>query len=411
MLFNKARANKLMQEQSIDVLIATSSDNVHYLTNHQNVTHEFIQSSNIFALYAPGTTPDACAIIPAIEAETFVTSESWIQDVYLVGLFTRARMDGAQLDSFAAACEAMIDKASQANTAIEGLVTALSRRGLTGARIGLDETGLSVLDWNRVVAALPDATIVPAGSLLLTSRLVKTPEEIERLRRASEITELAVKVALEELRPGVSDLEMQRRYEIALIENGANPSFTLFASGSRSSQPQLITVPRIIEAGDLVRWDLGCRYNRYHSDTARAVILGEPSDRQARIWDALSTGVENALALIRPGVMPFELFEAAISPLRGLNLPNYERFHCGHGIGISVYDPPMVAAADAGNSVFRIAPIEGGLEAGMVLNVEVGYYVHGVEGFLCEDTILVTDNGLERFTNAPKSLDLAVYMS
>jgi Xaa-Pro dipeptidase len=411
MLFNKARAERLMSEQKVDVVVATSPENVEYLSGHRNITHQFIRSSNVFALHAPHANPGACAIIPAIEAETYVASGAWIEDVCLVGLFTRAPADEAVLDEFGRECKALIDSAWSANSAVEGLVTALDRRGLAAARIGLDETGLSFTDWNRVVDALPEASIVPAASLLLNARLVKSEEEIYRLRRASEITELAVRKTLETLRPGLTDLDLQTRYNTILMENDADPSFALFASGSRTSQPQLLTAPRIIEDGDLVRWDLGCTYRSYHSDTARAVILGEPVDRQKRLWNALAQGVEAALEIARPGALPADLFEAAIAPLRSLDLPNYHRFHCGHGIGISVYDPPMIAKSDSGNSVFRVAAMEGGLEPGMVLNVEVGYYVQGFEGFLCEDTILVTEAGCERFTNAPKTLDLKMYLA
>ncbi|MGE0503427.1 MAG: M24 family metallopeptidase [Rhizobiaceae bacterium] len=411
MLLNKTRAEKLMSAHGLDVLVASTPENVEYLTDHHNITHRFMRNANVFALFAPASTPQASAIIPAIEVETFVSCNSWIDDVYLVGSFTRAQGDPSRMDEFGLACRDLIERARPATSAVDGLVQALSLRGLATARIGLDETGLSVTDWNRVVEALPGASIVPASSVLQTTKLVKTPEEIDRLRRASEITELAVAAAVKTLRPGMTDMDLQRRYHAALVEHDAWPSFALFASGRRTSQPQLLTAPKVIEAGDLVRWDIGCTYKSYHSDTARQVILGKPNDRQRRLWDALSTGVEAALGLIKAGARPADLFEAAINPLRELNLTNYHRFHCGHGIGIVVYDPPMVAKDDPTSSVFRVPAMEGGLEAGMVINVEVGYYVQGIEGMLCEDTVVVTDRGCERLTNASKSLDLAEYLA
>ena len=53
---------------------------------------------------------------------------------------------------------------------------------------------------------------------------------------------------------------------------------------------------------------------------------------------------------------------------------------------------------------FLMPSVEGGLEPGMSLNIEVGYYLQGVYGFLCEDTMVVTENGLERFTHNSKAL-------
>jgi Xaa-Pro aminopeptidase len=63
-----------------------------------------------------------------------------------------------------------------------------------------------------------------------------------------------------------------------------------------------------------------------------------------------------------------------------------------------------MTAMDPTRSIFLMPGVESGLESGMVINVEVGYYVQGVFGFLCEDTLLVTANGPERLTHASKAL-------
>ena len=99
-----------------------------------------------------------------------------------------------------------------------------------------------------------------------------------------------------------------------------------------------------------------------------------------------------------------------MKPGKAAGLAAFDRFHCGHGIGISVYDPPVVTLADPSKSAFLMPAIEGGLLPGMSLNIEVGYYMQGVQGFLCEDTMLVTDSGFERLTSNSKSLDLKVFL-
>jgi Xaa-Pro dipeptidase len=100
-----------------------------------------------------------------------------------------------------------------------------------------------------------------------------------------------------------------------------------------------------------------------------------------------------------------------MAPIRKAQLPDCERFHCGHGIGIAIYDPPVITATDPTASVFRIPHAEGGLEVGTVFNIEVGYYMQGEEGFLCEDTLVVTDSGFERLTTASKELQRDRYLS
>ena len=117
-----------------------------------------------------------------------------------------------------------------------------------------------------------------------------------------------------------------------------------------------------------------------------------------------SEAVAHALALVRPGVHPRDVHAAGMKPGLAAGLAEFSRFHCGHGIGISVYDPPLMTAMDPTRSIFLMPGVESGLETGMVINVEVGYYVQGVFGFLCEDTVLITENGCERLTHASKAL-------
>jgi len=404
MLFNKARAIRLMQRDGIEALVATSIENVIYMTDHDDPTHQINRGVHIMAAFTPEATPDACAIIPALEVETFLRSASWIEDVYLVGGFTRTPGRPGAMDAMGQAAAALVASARTMATGIDGLVDVLTRRGLARGRIAVDEFGLPATGWLALQAALPDATVVPASSLLWEIRMVKTAEELRRLRQASVITELAVAEAIGQARPGLRDTDLERIYSTAIAAHGGKATVTMFASGSLTAQPHLLTADKLIETGDLIRWDVGCTVGHYHSDTARAVTLGEPTSRQSRIWAALSDGVDAALAGIRAGADPAAVFALAMAPGHAAGLAGHARFHCGHGIGITIYDPPIITPSDPMASVFRMPRPEGGLEAGMVINIEVGHYIQGEEGFLCEDTVLVTETGCERLTHASHAL-------
>ena len=143
----------------------------------------------------------------------------------------------------------------------------------------------------------------------------------------------------------------------------------------------------------------------------RAVVLGTPSGEQHRIWEAMAQGVDGAVDLMRPGADVRDVYKAAMAPGRALGLENFERFHCGHGIGVSVYDPPVITLADPETSAFLMPAVDGGLEAGMTFSIEVGYYIQGVMGFLCEDTVVVTDGGVRRLTANSKSLDFETFIA
>lgn len=411
MLFNEVRARKILRDNGVDAVIATSKENVAYITGHDNPTHLLMKNALICAIYSPESTPVASAIIPTLEVETFLHDRSWIDDIYLVGLFSRSQNHGHPMDEMGQAGIRMMEKARPVATALEALSHAIESRGLQKARIALDESGLSFHDWTAIKELFPQADIVPGNVLLWTIRMIKTPEEISRLRKASQITEQAVAAALAELKPGMTEQELSAAYNAHVSRLGALPSFTMFGAGTGAAQPHLTASSRRIEKGDLIRWDVGCTYQMYHSDTARAVVYGEPQPHQTKVWNLLTEGVEAAIALMKPGANPADLHRAAIAPLAGSGLENFQRFHCGHGIGISIYDPPIITQTDSSKSVFRVPVAEGGLEPGMVLNIEVGYYQQGFQGFLCEDTMVVTENGCERLTVASKALSLEDFMA
>ncbi len=411
MLFNETRAKKILNQNGVDAVIATSKENVAYITGHDNPTHHLMKNALICAVYSPGSKPAASAVIPTLEVETFLHDRSWIDDVYLVGLFSRSQNHGHPMDEIGEAGRRLIEKARPVATALDALRHAIESRGLEKARIALDESAVSFSDWAAIKDLFPQAEIVPGNALLWTIRMIKTPGEIARLRMASRITERAVAAALAELQPGTTEMALGAAYNAHVCRMGGLPSFAMFGAGAGAAQPHLTSSGRRIEKDDLIRWDIGCTYGMYHSDTARAVVFGKPKDHQTRIWNLLAEGVEAAIGLLRPGAAPADLYRAAIKPLAESGLENHQRFHCGHGIGISIYDPPIITQMDASKSVFRMPVAEGGLEPGMVINIEVGYYQQGFQGFLCEDTMVVTDGGCERLTVASKSLSLEDYLA
>jgi Xaa-Pro aminopeptidase len=290
------------------------------------------------------------------------------------------------------------------DSAIEALVDALTKRRLTRGRIGLDELGVSPQVWAELTRRLPEATLIPSANTWWEIRMIKTQEELQRIRTATEITEQAINKAFARTRPGIRESEILRVYHEQLATGCGRPTFSMFCSSSRTSQPHPLESERILKQGDLFRYDLGCTYRYYHADIARSHVLGKPKDQHRRIWDALVQGVEDALALIRPGAEPGHIFRAAMQPGRDSGLENFGRAHCGHGIGISVYDPPLITEMDPMRTIFRMPGPEGGLAPNMVVNIEVGYMVQGVAGFLCEETVIVTQNGSDLLTHNSKQL-------
>ena len=97
--------------------------------------------------------------------------------------------------------------------------------------------------------------------------------------------------------------------------------------------------------------------------------------------------------MIRPGVSAEQVFDVAVSAVEAAGLAPYRRHHCGHAIGTEVYERPVISP---GSST--------ALEPGMVFCVETPYYEIGWGGMMIEDSLVVTDTGVEMLTTSDRSL-------
>ena len=411
MLFNRARAENVMQRHGLDALVAASPDNVLYATNYECVTHWLNKGFQLYSLFSPGHDPVASLIAPSLELDAIVDGDVWVDDIYLFSPFARGPAQSDAMDTVGRASKALSERAHHVGRALDGLVAAIESRGLAKGRVGVDESGISPLFWWELQQRLPNLDIVYANAIWWEVRMVKTADEIDRLTRASAITEAAIRDAFRLIKPGTSEREVINAYHSGVTARGGRSTFCILGSGSRTAQPHALASDKIIESGDLIRYDIGCTYGYYHADNARAVVLGPPSAEQNRIWDAMVEGVNGAVDLMRPGADVRDVYNAAMAPGQSLGLENFERFHCGHGIGVSVYDPPVITLSDPAASAFLMPAVDGGLEAGMTFSIEVGYYIQGIMGFLCEDTVVVTEDGVRRLTSHSKSLDFEAFIA
>ncbi|RMC62530.1 aminopeptidase P family protein [Sinorhizobium meliloti] len=271
--------------------------------------------------------------------------------------------------------------------ALKAATTVLTNRS---RRIGLD---LSQTDLRRTIEAIPGVTLVSAADAFSRSRAVKLPGELELLRYVSHLTDKAVERAAGLIQPGANELEIAAEITQIITLGGGICRFVVVTSGERSSRVDAYARNRLLQDGDLVRLDIGATVNGYYSDMARTYAVGNPGALARDRYDALLRGETHELELIRPGISACTVFEAAMKEVRSGVLPNYQRNHCGHGIGLEAHEFPVIGP----NS-------ETPLESGMVLCVETPYYEIGWGGMMVEDTVIVTDTGYELLTNASRKL-------
>jgi Xaa-Pro aminopeptidase len=277
----------------------------------------------------------------------------------------------------------------------DALHQVLGDLGALGKRIGVDEAGIFPATWQRLTERLAGTELVPAYAQFRTARMVKSAEEIRRLERAALIAEDGVAAVLGMLKAGVTEREAATVFEQEVLRKGAQPFFTVVTMGDRAALADVYASERALEPGDLIRFDLGCIYQGYRSDISRTAVLGAPSDKQRRYYDAIRDGERAAIAAMKPGVPVSRIFEIGVRVTREAGLGHYERHHVGHGIGLEPYDPPTINAATH-------TP----LEPGMVFCVETPYYEHGWGGVQVEDAVEITATGVRQLTRSSQGLQI-----
>ncbi|WP_189434884.1 Xaa-Pro peptidase family protein [Mesorhizobium sp. M1E.F.Ca.ET.041.01.1.1] len=261
---------------------------------------------------------------------------------------------------------------------------------------GLQNIGSDLSQPDLIAAVekmVPSARLAPAAEGFRRSRAIKLVGELDMLRYVSQLTDKAVERAAGLIRPGVNELEIAAEITQTITVGAGICRFVVVTSGERSSRVDAYARNRLLQEGDLVRMDIGASVNGYCSDMARTYGVGDPGPLARDRYNALLRGENRELESIRPGIPAGTVFEAAMNEVRSGALPDYQRSHCGHGIGLQAHEFPLIGPSS-----------ETLLESGMVLCVETPYYEIGWGGMMVEDTAIVNDTGYELLTNASREL-------
>jgi Xaa-Pro aminopeptidase len=272
----------------------------------------------------------------------------------------------------------------------------LKRLGLARARLGLDLGFVPVADFELLKAALPGATLLDGTDALRRLRMVKTAAEIARLRAAAELGEAGYARALAAVRPAVERAELSVAYADGVRAAAAERGVAVGGHWDYISiGPDPWGPGRPARAGDILKFDVGVVIGGYSSDFARTVCLGTPSRAARDLHAALLAGLQAGLAALKPGVRLAAIHAVMLDTVRRAGAAAYARGHFGHGLGNDPFSEqwPFIA----GDCDVLAEP-------GMVLAVEAPHYVEGLGGFIVEDQVLVTAEGIEIMTTSPRDL-------
>jgi Xaa-Pro aminopeptidase len=341
----RRRAQELVRESEADAALITARPNVRYLTG--------LASSN------------AALLLPA-EGDALLATDSRYTGA--------ARRDAADLDL---AEERFIE----AKLAAEA-----SRRGIR--RLAFEAHEMTVERHGELVAAADGVATLPFGRKIEALRLVKDPEELEKLEVACRLSDAALAEVLPQVRAGMSERLLATLLDHTMALLGADrPAFeTIVASGPNGAIPHHAPTGRQLARGDLVTMDFGALHDGYHADMTRTVAIGSVDDWQRDIYDLVALAQEVGIAVLEDGVEAGAVDAAARDVIEAAGHAAHFQHGLGHGVGLEIHEEPMLGYGRTGKLTNRVP-----------VTVEPGVYLPGEGGVRIEDVLVVTAGDRARF--------------
>ncbi|MGH9244011.1 MAG: M24 family metallopeptidase [Acidimicrobiales bacterium] len=268
--------------------------------------------------------------------------------------------------------------------------------GLGSGRIGLETDYIPARDLDRLSGLLPDARWEPAGAMFNRLRLIKTPRELELMRRLARITDQSIKDALESVKPGDTEMELAGAVTTGLFRLGAdNFKWLILASGERSQFPNVGPTSRTLGPGDLVRLEVFGMLDGYHTGICRTAVVAAPDAEVTSIWSGIVECRDIIWDSIRPGASAAAIYGKVA---RRFADQGWEPMSfVGHGIGLFVHEEPYIGRYG-----------DAAIEAGMVLGTEPVLLLPGRYGFQVKDIVAVGEDGCELLSDVTNTDQLFV---
>ena len=329
---------------------------LHYQTNRPGTVFEYLSG-------IPGLE-DSGLVVPADSEPVLVSKE-----------FEEARARTGRITDVRPATTIPISKAMGV------LGEVLREKGLSGRKVGVDETELTleVYLWLRKLGVEP----VPFSGVIRELRARKTAEELVHMREAVRLAALAVRKVEALAGEGLTEAELAAEAGFIMERNGGEKSFVGVQFGPNAALPHWRPSGTSVLGSGLLVVDLGARVFGYNSDLTRTFRVGEPSIQEEKMLRITREAVLSAVSEVAPGTNLSKAAACARRVIREAGLPE-PKHRIGHGVGLSVHEHPVVEEG-----------FDTVAEEGMVFTLEPGIYIDGKAGCRIEVEVLVKGSGTE----------------
>ena len=237
------------------------------------------------------------------------------------------------------------------------------------------------------------AELIPVDDLVVDARRRKTALEVEAIRRASQLADVVQQAVKNDARPGLTEAELAGLAQAAMQREAGRrvPAVLTVTAGAATGTGGDVASDRVLREGDLVLTDTSPWFGGAWSDTANAVVVGEPDREQRRVFDSVRRALELAIDLCRPGAIAGQVDRRVRESLADEG-PTYPH-HTGHGIGAAWSEAPLIIPGSKEQ-----------IEEDMVLAVEPAIYREGWGGVRLEHVFVVRASGNEILTEFKHTL-------
>jgi len=367
--FDADRLDQLLDEAGIDVLLVSSKHNVQYLLGgYRFFFFDYMdaigRSRYLPILVYPKGAPEKAAYIGyRLEKHEKEARGFWVPEM-------RPASSGT-LD------------------AMQMAVEHVQRLGLGSGRIGIETAFLPADAYEALREALPQSRVTNAITPLERLRAVKTPDELGKLREASERVIDSMLAVVGGHGPGATKRQLVDALKREEVGRGLTFEYCLITAGTslnRSPSDQ------VWQQGDILSLDSGGNYHGYIGDVCRMAILGEPDGELQELLGEVDAIQQAAMRPVRAGVRGGEIYAGAEAAIGRSPRREHIEF-VAHGMGLISHEVPHLT--DRGPVQYTAEDAERPLQAGMVLSIETTL-LHPRRGFIkLEDTVAVGPDGFE----------------
>lgn len=280
-------ARKLMMARGLDCLFISGEENYIYFTGAKSV-----------APWQSFTRP-VFAVIPRDEEATVITHRSLLGETRKLSAIKDVRSYSSREVSLGESPVKLLAEVFREKRLDKGRI---------GAELGFEQRlGFPYMDFQKLMGELPEARFVDASDVLWRLRIIKSSEEIDRIRKAYEITGKARQRCFMDVEEGMTEKDVTRLFFRYMLEEGTERhGFIHIISGTLSESTRRPTEKRL-RRGETLYIDGGCYIQDYTCDYCRIAVIGEPSTKQKRLHKLIRETNRKMIEMYNPGTKVSEI--------------------------------------------------------------------------------------------------------